>query len=90
MARSALDSRFEKGDEFIDQIRDEQLERLRRVGDLWRSTMADWEDLAKAEDSVRREYLCDPEFCAVEGFLISDNEASACDGESQASRLGGA
>jgi hypothetical protein len=56
MARSALDPRFEKGDEIIDQIRSEPLERLRRVGDLWKSTLADWEDLAKAEESVQREY----------------------------------
>lgn len=56
MAKSALDSRFEKGDVLINQIRDDQLERLRRVGDLWESQMADWQDLARAEDSVRREY----------------------------------
>jgi hypothetical protein len=56
MAKSVLDDRFEKGDVLIKQIREEQLERLRRVDDLWSSTVADWEDLAKAEDSVRREY----------------------------------
>jgi hypothetical protein len=56
MTRSKSDSRFASGDALINQIRDDQLERLRRVGDLWESQLADWEDLAKAEESVRREY----------------------------------
>lgn len=56
MTGSNLDSRFASGDALIHQIRDDPLERLRRVGDLWESQLADWEELAKAEDSVRREY----------------------------------
>ncbi len=55
MGKSRLDSRF-IGDSLIKSIREEQLERLRRVDDLWKSQLADWEDLAKAEDAVRREY----------------------------------
>ena len=58
MSKSVYDDRFQKGDALIDKIRDDQLERLRRVGkDLWHSQLADWEDLARAEDSVRSEYV---------------------------------
>ncbi len=56
MSKSIHDEIFQQGDTLIKQICDEQLERLRRVGDLWMSHLGDWEDLAKAEDSVRREY----------------------------------
>ncbi len=53
MAKSALDSRFEKGDVLINQIRDDQLERLRRVGDLWGSQMAARQDLGRGGGFVR-------------------------------------
>ncbi|MFH1905954.1 MAG: DUF3883 domain-containing protein [Chloroflexota bacterium] len=56
MGKSNLDEIFQEGDLLISRICDEPLERLRRVGNLWQSQLADWEDLAKAEDSVRREY----------------------------------
>ena len=85
MAKSALDSRFEKGDVLINEIRDEQLERLRRVGDLWKSTMADWQDLAKAEDSVRREYrgrylfelLQNASDAIIDGVIEHDDETGS-------------
>jgi hypothetical protein len=56
MTKSTSDERFQQGDMLIENISSDQFERLKRVGDLWRSQLADWEDLAKAEDSVRREY----------------------------------
>ena len=82
MAKSALDNRFAKGNALINQIREQQMERLRRVGDLWTSTMADWEDLAKAEDSVHREYrgrylfelLQNAYDAIIDGFLAHDDE----------------
>jgi len=49
-------SRFSAGESLITCIQEEQLERFRRVGDLWKSQIADWEDLARAEDAIRREY----------------------------------
>ncbi|MCI0423315.1 MAG: hypothetical protein L0312_29535, partial [Acidobacteria bacterium] len=56
MATRDLNSRFARGETLINHIREDQLERLRRVGDLWPSHLEDWQDLAKTEESVRREY----------------------------------
>lgn len=57
MSNSDFNTLFSRGDAVINRIREEPLERLRRIGsDLWASQIADWQDLAKAEDSVRREY----------------------------------
>ncbi len=50
------DSRFANGDTLIHTVREDQLGLLRRVGDLWRTQLEQWEDLANAEESLKREY----------------------------------
>lgn len=57
MTCADLDLELSAGDPLVNQIRDDLLRRLRLVGkDLWASQLAEWEDLAKAEDSIHREY----------------------------------
>lgn len=83
MPKSDLDARFAQGDALLQQIRDGQLERLKRVGDLWEEQLKDWNDLAKAEESVRREYrgrylfelLQNANDAIVDAYLASDKRA---------------
>jgi hypothetical protein len=50
------DQQFSHGKNLLAEIRKGSIERLRRAGDLYQEQLNDWEDLAKTEESVRREY----------------------------------